>query len=119
MVAHSATNGVGRRGIRYHDIDPFVGTNGVDGILVGLQDLTLDLGLPGQHRSDEVGEIVEKCLEVCRRHSKFAGLGGTEDTDLMRKHIGMGFRFALIGSDRNFLMQMVSSRVSDLRGKSD
>jgi 2-keto-3-deoxy-L-rhamnonate aldolase RhmA len=98
------------------NVEAIVATPGVDGMLVGLQDLTLDLGIPGQlDAPPRVRAIVKACAEACRRHGKFAGLGGTENMDLMREYLAFGFRFVLIGSDRSFLMQSVTARVLALR----
>lgn len=97
------------------NVEAIVATPGVDGILLGLQDLSLDLGIPGQIDAPIVQDIARRCADACRKHGKFAGMGGTDNVDLIRRTIALGFRWILIGSDRGFLMQTVTERVAAIR----
>ncbi|MDX1541115.1 MAG: aldolase/citrate lyase family protein [Geminicoccaceae bacterium] len=72
---------------------------GVDVVLVGTNDLSIDLGIPGQLDHPDLIRALEEVLRACREHGKVAGLGGIYQIELMRRCIDMGFRWITTGSD--------------------
>jgi 2-keto-3-deoxy-L-rhamnonate aldolase RhmA len=89
---------------------------GIDVLLIGTNDLTTEMGMPGQLDKPEVVNAYETVIAACRKHGKWPGMGGVYVPPLMEKYIGMGARMVLAGSDFSFLMEMARSRAAFLRG---
>ena len=50
-----------------------VAVDGVDLVLVGLNDMLGEMGLAGQYDHPKVHEIYSKLIETCQRHGKHCG----------------------------------------------
>ncbi len=88
---------------------------GVDALLVGTNDLTIAMGIPGQTGHDQVAAAFDTVLEACARHGTVAGLGGVYQQDLLRRYVAKGFRLILAGSDLSFLMTAASAQSDFVR----
>jgi 2-keto-3-deoxy-L-rhamnonate aldolase RhmA len=88
---------------------------GIDSLLIGTSDLTMELGIPGQLGDERVVEAYRAVVEACRAHGKYAGIGGVYEEGLMRRYIGMGVRLVLGGSDLGFITAAASARAKLLR----
>lgn len=68
---------------------------GVDVLLVGSNDLCIDLGIPGQFETDQFRAALETVHRACRKHGKIFGLAGiyegSETLDWAVKSLGVGF----------------------------
>ena len=95
--------------------DAIASTPGLDGIMVGTQDLSVEVGRPGDITSEPVAAAVATTIEACNRHGKLVGLGGVGDPALLLRYHEQGVHFGLIGSDLSLLMAAVSARVAALR----
>jgi 2-keto-3-deoxy-L-rhamnonate aldolase RhmA len=95
--------------------DAIAAVPGVDVLLVGTNDLTMELGIPGQLGHAKVVAAYETVIAACRKHGKWAGLGGVYTEDLMAKYIAMGTRFVLAGADLGMLMGAATQREKFLR----
>ena len=89
---------------------------GLDGILLGMGDLSIELGVPGEVAHPEVRAVVHECIAACRKHGKWVGFGGVGDPGLIKEYTDQGMNFVLMGSDLAFLMAGVTARVAMLRG---
>ncbi len=89
---------------------------GVDALLVGTNDLTIEMGIAGQIGHEKVAAAYEKVLGACAAHGTYAGLGGVYRPDLMERYIGMGFRLVLAGNDLPFMAAAAKERSAFLRG---
>jgi 2-keto-3-deoxy-L-rhamnonate aldolase RhmA len=96
--------------------DAIAAIPGIDVLLIGTNDLTLEMGLPGQLGHDRVREAYEKVGAACRKHGKVMGMGGVYDQDLAPRYIGMGARFVLGGNDHPLLLGAMTQRAGFLRG---
>lgn len=56
-----------------------------------------------------------RVIGACRKHGKFAGMGGVYAPALMQKFIAMGVQFILAGSEVSFLMTAAKERAGVLR----
>lgn len=90
--------------------------SGVDVLLIGTNDLTLEMGIPGQFDEPRVAAAYERVVAACKRHGKHVGMGGIYDPPTMEKYIRMGARFVLGGSDLSFIMAGGQARTQFLRG---
>ena len=76
---------------------------GIDALLIGTNDLTLEMGIPGELDHSKIVAAYERVVAACEKHNKFPGMGGVYNPDLMRTYISMGARLILAGNDISFL----------------
>jgi 2-keto-3-deoxy-L-rhamnonate aldolase RhmA len=96
--------------------DAIAAVDGIDVLLVGTNDLCVEMGIPGELGHPRVAEAYEKIIAACKVHGKYAGLGGVYKPDLMERYIGMGMRLVLAGSDLSFMMAAAKERATFVRG---
>jgi 4-hydroxy-2-oxoheptanedioate aldolase len=90
--------------------------SGIDVLLIGTNDLSMEMGVPGGLGDPKVVAAYERVIAACKRHGKHAGLGGVYTEDLMRQYIGMGTRFVLGGNDFSFVVSGAQARNKFVRG---
>ena len=96
--------------------DAIAAVDGVDALLVGTNDLCMEMGLPGEVGHPRVVEAQRRVIDACRAHGKFPGLGGVYDPALMQQYVEMGMRLVLAGNDLSFMMAAARERSAFLRG---
>jgi 2-keto-3-deoxy-L-rhamnonate aldolase RhmA len=96
-------------------VDEIIGIEGIDGILVGTSDLTLEMGIPGQIGHEKVQTAYHRIAEACRRHNKIFGMGGVYDREWAPRYIAMGARMILAAGDQAFLIEAATNRANFLR----
>ncbi len=101
-----------REGAR--NVDAIAAVPGLDGILLGLTDLSTELGVPGEVAHPSVRAVVEATVRAARAHGRWVGIGGVGDAAVLRDYLALGAHFALIGSDLGLLMGAVSARIAAL-----
>jgi 2-keto-3-deoxy-L-rhamnonate aldolase RhmA len=99
------------------DADAIAAVPGVDVLLIGTNDLSMELGIPGEFGHAKVVAAYERVIAACRKHGKWPGMGGVYTEDLMAKYIDMGARFILSGADLGMLMAGATQRAKFLRGR--
>lgn len=95
--------------------DAIAAIPGIDVLLIGTSDLTLEMGLPGQLTHPDVVKAYQTAASACKKHGKWLGMGGVYTDDGLAKYIGMGARMILAGNDLPFLVQAASARAQHLR----
>jgi 4-hydroxy-2-oxoheptanedioate aldolase len=95
--------------------DAIAAVPGVDILLIGTNDLSMELEIPGQFSHAKIVAAYEAVIAACRKHGKWAGMGGVYTEDLLAKYIAMGARFVLAGADLSMLMAASSQRAKFLR----
>jgi len=88
---------------------------GVDALLIGTSDLSMEMGIPGQLDHPDIVAAYQTMIAACHKHQKHPGMGGIYDPPLMEKYIAMGVRLILAGSDLSLLMAAGKKRVADVR----
>jgi len=88
---------------------------GIDALLIGSNDLTLDMGIPGQYGDTRLQDAYKRVIEGCRKHNKIVGMGGIYDNKWAPHYIGMGARMILSGSDHGLLFEAATTRAKSLR----
>jgi 2-keto-3-deoxy-L-rhamnonate aldolase RhmA len=96
--------------------DAIAAIAGIDALLVGTNDLALELGIPGQLGHERIGEAYGKVGAACRRHGKVLGMGGVYDRELAPRYVGMGARFVLGANDHALILDAATQRADFLRG---
>ncbi len=95
---------------------------GIDVLMIGCNDLSAELGIPGQLDHPEMAAARRTVAAACRAHGKAPGLGGIADAALLRRCMDEeGMRFVLASNDTDLLLEAGEARVraldSPLRGE--
>jgi 4-hydroxy-2-oxoheptanedioate aldolase len=97
--------------------EEIVAVEGVDMVLIGTNDLTADLGIPGQYEHARVREAYARTLAACRKRGKHVGVGGLASRpDLAAEFVRMGARYVSTGTDLAFLLAAASERAKQVHG---
>ncbi len=83
-------------------IDAVAAVEGVDVLFVGIGDLSLGFGIPGQFRHESILEIIDRTAEACAKHGKIPGTPAMDPEDTARL-IEKGYRFFTMGADYRFI----------------
>ena len=97
------------------NVDSIAAVDGVDVILIGTNDLCMEMGIPGDYSNPKVKDAYVKVIEACKKYGKTPGMGGVYNEELMSEYIDMGMKFILSGSDLSFMMQSALQRSNKLR----
>ena len=95
--------------------DAIAAVPGIDVLLIGTSDLSLELGIPGQLGHEKIVDAYARMIAAARKHGKWPGMGGVYTIPEATRYIGMGARFLLGGNDLSLLMAAATERASALR----
>jgi 2-keto-3-deoxy-L-rhamnonate aldolase RhmA len=86
-------------------LDEISSVDGVDVLLVGSNDLSVELGVPGQFDTPEFRTALEKVSHACHRHKKIFGLAGIYDAPEIQSWAvnTLGARFILGQQDSGLI----------------
>ena len=90
--------------------------DGIDSLMIGTNDLCIEMGIPGEIGNPKVADAYGAVVAACRKHGKWAGMGGVYDEALMRRYVEIGCRFLMGGADLAFMMGAGARRTEFLRG---
>jgi 2-keto-3-deoxy-L-rhamnonate aldolase RhmA len=97
--------------------DEIVAVEGIDMVLVGVNDLLADLGLPGQFDHPRVREAYARTIAACRARGKHCGVGGLSSRpDLVAEYVRMGARYVSTGTDLGFLAAACAEKAKQVAG---
>lgn len=88
--------------------DAIAAVDGVDMLAVGVNDLSAELGVPGEHDAPGVREAIATVAAACRRHGKPLMVGGMTDAALIAE-LG-GCSLYLTGIDTDLLYREAEAR---------
>lgn len=89
--------------------------DGVDMLAVGANDLTAELGVPGDYRHRLLREAVAEIADACREHGKLMMLGGVGDPEAFGELASLGAcPLVLTGMDNELLHASAKARVAAL-----
>ena len=97
------------------NVEEIAAVPGIDVLLIGTNDLCMEMGIPGQVDDPRIAEIYQRVIAACRANGLYAGLGGVYEPNLMQRYIALGMQFVLVGSDLSLLMAAARERVQRLR----
>lgn len=96
--------------------DAIAAVGGVDMIMIGTNDLSTEMGVPGQLDHDKIRDAYKTVGAACRQHGKHFAMGGVaRNHDLVRDYVGSGVRFILAGSDSSLVMAGARRQAESLR----
>jgi len=64
-------------------IEELVSVKGVDVALIGPQDLSISLGIPGEHKHQKIIDAIGKVVEACKKHGVASGIHTSNMEDLL------------------------------------
>jgi 2-keto-3-deoxy-L-rhamnonate aldolase RhmA len=95
--------------------DAIAAVPGIDVLLIGTNDLTMEMGLPGQVMHPDVAKAYETAAAACKKHGKWLGMGGVYTDEGLTRYVGLGARMILGGNDLPLLVQAATARSQFLR----
>ncbi len=96
--------------------DAIAAVEGVDALLIGTNDLCLEMGIAGQIAHPDVEAAYRQVGAACHRHGKIFAMGGVYDQDNTARYIGIGARMVLAGNDHGLLLAAATARSEFIRG---
>jgi 4-hydroxy-2-oxoheptanedioate aldolase len=95
--------------------DEIAAVEGIDMVLIGLNDMLADWGLAGQYDHPRVRDCYERTIAACRRHGKHCGVGGLSSRpDLVAEYVRMGARYVSTGTDLGFLLAACAQKAKQV-----
>ena len=96
--------------------DEIFAVEGVDMALFGTNDLTADMGIPGDYENPRVRDAYARAIAAAKKHGKHVGVGGlASQPQLTAEFVKMGARYVSTGTDLGFLMAECQKRVKQVR----
>jgi len=95
-------------------IDDLLSVPGVDAALVGPNDLSISLGIPGELQNPMIQNAIQTVVDTCTRHGVISGLhvGGTK---VLRHWMSRGMKLIMCSSDVHMLRDGAREIVRELR----
>jgi 2-keto-3-deoxy-L-rhamnonate aldolase RhmA len=96
-------------------VDEIAAVEGVDSLLIGTNDLTAEMGIPGDYENPRVTEAYQRTIDACKKHGKWVGVGGLHSRlDLVEKFCGMGARWVMAATDGPLILGGASKRAGEM-----
>jgi 2-keto-3-deoxy-L-rhamnonate aldolase RhmA len=102
--------------VAVENADRIAAVAGLDVLLIGTNDLCLEMGIPGQLDHERVKAAFDTVLRACAKHGKIAALGGVYGRELLARYLGLGFRMVLAGNDISLLHSAAQDQAKFVRG---
>jgi 4-hydroxy-2-oxoheptanedioate aldolase len=97
-------------------VDDLAALEGVDMLLIGTNDLTAELGIPGQYDEPVLKDAYAKVIAACQRHRKWTGAGGLHSRiDKIQEVCEMGVQYVMAGADMGFVLEAASQRAKEMK----
>jgi 4-hydroxy-2-oxoheptanedioate aldolase len=97
------------------NMEEIAGTDGVDVVFLGANDMMAELGLHGQFDDPKIAEMFGTLIDVCRKYGKYAGMGGITDVALMRQFISDGVQWVSSVSDLKLILKAGREQAEAIR----
>jgi len=95
--------------------DEIAAVEGVDMVLIGVNDMLASMGLAGQYEHPKVREAYARTIEACRKHGKHVGVGGLSTRPkLAAEFVAMGARMISTGTDIQFLLATMTEKAKQV-----
>jgi 2-keto-3-deoxy-L-rhamnonate aldolase RhmA len=95
--------------------DEIAAVEGVDMVLIGVNDMLASMGLAGQHEHPQVRAAYARAIAACRKHGKHVGVGGLSTRPkLAAEFIAMGARMVSTGTDIQFLLAAAAEKAKQV-----
>ncbi|EUC41934.1 hypothetical protein COCMIDRAFT_104877 [Bipolaris oryzae ATCC 44560] len=96
-------------------VEELAAVDGVDSLLIGTNDMTAEMGIPGEYDNPRLTEVYEKTISACKKHGKYVGIGGLHSRlDLVEKFCAMGARWVMAATDGPLLLGGATKRAGEM-----
>jgi 2-keto-3-deoxy-L-rhamnonate aldolase RhmA len=96
--------------------DAIFAVDGVDMVLFGTNDLTADMGIPGDYENPKVRDAYARAIAAAKKHGKHVGVGGlASKPKLTAAFVKMGARYVSTGTDLGFLLAAATEQAKQVR----
>ncbi len=96
--------------------DAIAAVPGIDVLLIGSNDLSAALGIPGDLKHPKIRAAYEATAAACKKHGKHLGIGGVRgDHALTAELVKLGARFMIAGLDSGYMMKAAREDVAAIR----
>jgi 2-keto-3-deoxy-L-rhamnonate aldolase RhmA len=95
--------------------DTIAAVPGVDALLIGTNDLCMEMGIPGEFTHERIVAAYDGVIAACRAHGKHPGMGGVYAPKLIEGYVKRGMRLILSGNDFSFLMAGARAQATAIR----
>lgn len=91
-----------------------IATSGIDCLWVGHNDLSIQMGIPGQFQHPRFSDAIKKVVDMADKHGLCAGVNAMSVDDAAR-WIGLGYRAVAVGGDFRIYADGVKTRVEGVK----
>jgi 2-keto-3-deoxy-L-rhamnonate aldolase RhmA len=88
---------------------------GVDGLYLGMNDMLISMGKPGQFDDPQIVDALEQIVRVARANGKFIGCGGVDDVPHQVQILRKGVQFMTTQSDLALVLNGAADAISSVR----
>lgn len=94
-------------------LDELLSVPGVDATIMGPNDLSIALGVPGEHRAPMMERAIDEMIAACERHGVAPGFHG-RNMDHLLDMKRRGMRLLACGTDEGFMLEGVAQAMHRL-----
>jgi 2-keto-3-deoxy-L-rhamnonate aldolase RhmA len=97
-------------------VEEIAAVEGLDMLLIGSNDLTAEMGIPGEYDHPRLTEAFGRTIAAARAHGVHVGVGGLSSRpDKVAEFVRMGARYVSTGTDLAFLTGACAARAKQVR----
>lgn len=97
-------------------VEELAAVDGVESLLIGTNDMTAEMGIPGDCDNPRLTEVYRKTIAACNKHGKYVGVGGLHARlDLVEKFCAMDARWVMAATDGPLLLAGATKRAAEMR----
>jgi 4-hydroxy-2-oxoheptanedioate aldolase len=97
-------------------VEAIAAVEGLDMLLIGSNDLTAEMGIPGEYDHKLLTEAFARTIAAARKHGVHVGVGGLSTRpDKVAEFVRMGARFVSTGTDLAFLTSACAAKAKQVQ----
>lgn len=96
------------------NVEAITAVPGIDVAMMGTQDLSLDMGIPGQGTHPELKAAVQKVVDACRKNGKASG-NHIPSIEELRYWIGQGMQMITYSYETNLIIERGREALKSLK----
>lgn len=101
-------------------VDEIAAIDGVDSLLIGTNDLTAEMGIPGDYENPRLAAAYEKTIAACKNADKWLGIGGLHSRlDLVEKFCAMGANWVMAATDAPLMVSAATEKAKKMAALND
>ncbi len=90
----------------------------VDGIMIGVNDLTFSMGIPQEYGHRKLEKALDSMLKYAQKYNKSFGVGGLSNPKLLKSLVNNGANLILVGLDTGFIFDGALNNLKNLKNYS-